>query len=101
MLKTDLEAVRLTQLSSVMKKQLTVLLSLTLSVVACSNPKSDAKEVCDCIQKSVIAARDNPDDKSALKCMALGTEKALKYKEKPQELLEFNMQMDSCTNNFK
>lgn len=81
-----------------MKKQLTFLLFLTLSVVACSNPKSDAKEVCDCIQKSVIAVRDNPDDKSPLKCMALGTEKAMKYKEKPQELLEYNTQLDSCLN---
>lgn len=73
---------------------------LKLLATACSNPNSDAKEVCDCIQKSVIAARDNPDDKSALKCMALGTEKALKYKEKPQELLEYNTQLDSCTNKF-
>ena len=48
----------------------------------------------------MIAARDNPDDKSALKCMALGTEKALKYKQKPQELLEYNTQLDSCTNKF-
>jgi hypothetical protein len=74
------------------------LLSLTFSVIACSNPKLDAKEVCACFQKAVKAIKENPDDLSMTKCMGLSTEEAMKYKEKPQELIEYNMQLDSCDN---
>lgn len=64
-----------------------------------SNPKSDAKDVCDCY-KNVIANPKEAENYGLQKCMALSAEKLLKYKEKPKELLEFNIQLDSCKFNF-
>lgn len=70
-----------------------------LAIVSCKNPKDDAKEVCDCYQ-NVITNPKLAEDYGLQKCQALSTEKLLKYKNSPKELLQFNVALDSCVGNF-
>ncbi|WP_029277833.1 hypothetical protein [Pedobacter borealis] len=77
-------------------KSLTLISILAIVAVGCNNPKSDAKEVCDCYQHVI----DNPkeaENYGIQKCQALNAEKLLKYKNSPKQILEFNLYLDSCT----
>ncbi|WP_316819457.1 hypothetical protein [Pedobacter gandavensis] len=65
---------------------------------AVSKAKADAKEVCDCNQNLLKdPAKAAADYVGGLKCTALLSEKLLKYKESPKELVEFNTYLDSCS----
>ncbi|WP_316807368.1 hypothetical protein [Pedobacter agri] len=82
------------------RSKIIYLLIICLGVISCKNPKNDAKEVCDCYQNVI----DNPklaENYGIQKCQALSTEKLLKYKNNPKELLQFNIALDSCVAKFK
>jgi len=76
---------------------------LTLLIFSCSNPKKDAEKVCDCIQTAINKIQVNPNDSSysLQKCIAMGSEIELTYKEKPEELMEYHIQLDSCNKKNK
>ena len=84
-------------------KKITLLTSISMLVAiafGCNSPKKDAKEVCDCY-KHIVENPKEAENYGFQKCMALSAEKLLKYKGKPKDLIEFNIQLDSCTQDLR
>ncbi len=65
---------------------------ITLLFASCSNPKSDAKKVCDC-----YSSIDWTSEKHEYqKFIGLEADMAKKYKDKPSEYLEYRTEADTC-----
>ncbi|MDQ1140099.1 hypothetical protein QE439_001480 [Pedobacter agri] len=84
-------------------KFLTCLFAITFAIISCNNPKDDAEKVCGCFQTAIQKLQSNPEDYSysLQKCMALSGEFEIKYSKKPQKLIEYHIQLDSCNKNRK
>jgi hypothetical protein len=69
--------------------------SICCITISCSNPKSDAKKVCECLKK--IDWQAIPADDNYQKYFALNAEMLIKYAKEPTKQLEYQRELDDCT----